>query len=229
MKLEHIIEARYYRKHSALSVYARLVSISGTVFEKMAMTSPVWLTSDQNAVTARFYAYDADSEQEAINQVQALLQRFGIPYSELGSVVEYGNRQWRVTMIYGPDRIAEARYYRRHTLKQIEQRLKELSRETVRDDVYVADQAIVDGKVHADVYVYGIDDENDVEETIERFLDHHGIPFTRIWQMINVTRRHEAAVYTATMTYDPEQIADRELTEARYYGKPSEGFSRNSY
>ena len=143
MKLDQIVEARYYRKHTALSVYARLVQISSTVFEKMAMTSPVWLKSDRNAVTARFYAYDADSEQDAINQTQALLQRFGIPYTELGSVVEYGNHQWRVTMIYGPDRIAEAQYYRKRSLKEIEKRLGELSYATVKDDIYISDQAIV--------------------------------------------------------------------------------------
>jgi len=112
--------------------------------------------------------------------------------------------------------IIEARYYRRHTLKQIEKRLQELSHETVRDDIYVADMAIVNDQVHADLYVYGIEDEDDVVRAIEQFLEKQGIPYTRVWNVINTTYRDTGFVYQATMSYDPKQIADRELTEARY-------------
>jgi len=123
--------------------------------------------------------------------------------------------------------IIEAKYYRKPTLKQIEKRLQELSHETMRDDVYVSSGEIVNDKIHADFYVYGIEDEDDVVKAIERFLGKHGIPYTRVWNVINTTYRNTGFIYQATVSYDPKQIADRELTEARYYGKPTAREVRN--
>jgi len=113
--------------------------------------------------------------------------------------------------------IIEARYYRQPTLKQIEKRLQELSHETKRDDIYVYDQAVVNNSVHADFYVYGIEEHDDVVEAIKRFLIKQGIPFTKIWNVINTTYRNTGFKYTATMTYNPKIP----VTEARYYGKHS--------
>ncbi len=216
MKLEHIIEAKYYRKHSVDDVYARLVDMSNVTFKGISVSNPQIPLSYENALTVRVFLHNADTEQEAINQVRSLMKKYGIPFTDIGYVVDYGNRSWRVTVSYDPTHLNEARYYRRHTLKQIEQRLGELSRETKKDDIYVSDQSIINGKVHADLYVYGIEDEDDVVKTVEQFFIKQGIPFTRIWNVINTTYRNTGFQYTATMTYDPKQIADRELTEARY-------------
>ena len=213
MKLDQIIEAKYYRKHSVDSVYDRLTDMVDTAFHGISVSRPKIPLSYENALTVRVYLHAADTEQEAINQVQSLMQKHGIPFTDIGYAIDYGNRSWRVTVTYDPDNLNEARYYRRHTLKQIEQRLQELSHETKRDDVYVyvSDQSIINDQVHADFYVCGIEEHDDVVKAIEQFLSKQGIPYTRIWNVINITYRNTGFKYTATMTYDPKQIADREL------------------
>lgn len=115
MKLEHIIEARYYRKHSVDSVHNRLSKLAGKYGPpRMELTAPVRLVSDKNVVTARFYLSDVDSKQEAINRVQSFLQKHGIPFTNIGNTIDYRMRSWRVTMTYAPDRLpdrlTEARY-----------------------------------------------------------------------------------------------------------------------
>ncbi|KKM71030.1 hypothetical protein LCGC14_1434590, partial [marine sediment metagenome] len=129
MELEHIIEARYYRKHSAESVYDRLASMTNTEFKGISIGHPEHRDAgSQNNVNCRLYISNADSEQDAINQAESLLQKYGIPFDDIGNIQNYSAhlQKWRVTMTYDPDNLNEARYYGRHSPEQILKRLKEL-------------------------------------------------------------------------------------------------------
>ncbi|KKL12087.1 hypothetical protein LCGC14_2539280, partial [marine sediment metagenome] len=158
-----------------------------------------------------FNVYGAKSNEDAVKKIKQYLDHQGIPYTRIFGVIDYHFRdgQHYASMEYEP-KLTEARYYRRSEPKEIVKRLNKLSYETVKEAIYVADTWVINGKVWARFYVYGFENEGGVKQAVKQFLDHHGIPYSIIDDIVTMTGGH-----SVSMIYDPQR-----LTEAKYYGRP---------
>ncbi len=210
MKLNQIIEAQYYRRHTVKGVHDRLKNMAGTVLKGMAVATPEYPISNQNSVSVKIYIHNADSKQDAINQVFGLLQKYGVPYTDIGSIMSVSNIAWRVTMTYAPDRLTEAIYSGRWSVIDVANRLNHKFNRT--ENVKVIDVTIPNPDTVVARFNVVAYSRQDATNEVKRYLRKFGIPYTE-FQDFQELRTN---VWEVTMTYNPDN-----LTEARYYGKHS--------
>lgn len=215
MKILDILEAKYYGRHSADAVFKRLVDRTNiqTDSQHKLMSYIYDVEMKHGVVKARIYLYDVDSEQQAISQAERLLHQHGIPFTDIGEGNQTGQSRWVLVMTYNPT-VTEARYYGRHTVDDVRNRLEKIARdhnksENVRIlEAWMAPRAghhtseltldAPDEVVFAHLYIVDADSKQDAENEIRLYLKKFGIPYTGIYDLQQAQRRWEA-----TMIYDP--------------------------
>ncbi len=232
MKITDILEARYYGRHTPVSVGLRLNKIARkyNAVENVRVLD-VYHPSDDVMYT-KLYIVNADSAQHAENEVRSFLKKFGIPHTQISDVTSYHDA-WEASMKYKPKgQVTEAKYYGKHSPEDVKDRLDQTAYkhnkwENVRVlEAWLADrpsrqgdipvmhvkEPFVNPVVFAHVYVVNADSEQDAENEIRLYLKKFGIPFTGIEDLEEYPTpiNDQRSAWEATVRYDPGAQSERQ-------------------
>ena len=221
---EEVTEAKYYGRHTAKSVYRRLVDRANiqTDPRNILMSYIYDVEMEEGIVKAKVYVFDVDSEQHAISQAERLLHLHGIPFTDIGGSMHVGQNRWILIMTYKPT-VTEARYYGRHNVDDIIKRLEQLSKasgasiRSSASDIIVGDAMKHKDGMYVHFIVRGAKVKEDIKDKIRHYLRHHNIPYTDIYEIVRHSLPNDVnpmTRWTAIMSYFPDRV-----TEAKYYGK----------
>jgi len=133
-----LTEARYYGKHNVDDVRNRLEQTARehNKHENVRILE-AWQGDDDadfkygiGVVYAHLYVVNADSKQDAENEIRLYLKKFGIPYTGIQDLEQYPTpindhrSAWEATMVYDPQQsVTEARYSGRWSVIDVANRL----------------------------------------------------------------------------------------------------------
>ena len=98
---ENVTESKYYRGHSAEDVRRRFIKI-GNEHNRSENVRVLEASLMKDTAYAQLYIVNADSEQDAENEVRAWLNKYGIPYTQIINIESFHNNAWEASVTYNP-------------------------------------------------------------------------------------------------------------------------------
>jgi len=192
MKIIDILEAKYYGKHTGPAVVERLNELSKR-FRTSNITTGVlvnnaWLWAD-NKAKADFTVHGVKNHRHVKEKVKQFLESHGIPFTEIFDVVYQANmsgtNRWMATMVYDPNPVTEARYYRnRPTADEVADMYRDVKESGMADRwdrimlgvprLYEFDPGV---RIVAEVT---LKDKQKAMQYVKHFLDSNNLPYTEI-------------------------------------------------
>ena len=252
MKVSHILEARYYGRHALNDVLRHYQKIVDD-YRHHKDVGMLEAYKDKNAVYGEMCVYDVDTAEELKREVRDFMKANKAPYDDIDFIVD--NRDpgdstfgWTATLVYKGEppherpskhkqrqmafaqrnRINEARYYGRHTRKDvIKQYQKAIDKGKHKRNAYVRawsgpaqnvflrSMEVTDDYLWGDIFVKdATGPDEDVADEIEQYLKDMNVPITKIY---DIGSHHDGNGQLSSWEATTVLELDSYLTEAKYY------------